>query len=97
MDRTGFVLYKKLIEWEQGGKLEYRDSLVVLDGKPIKAYRFQKNYYFMGGDNGMNSQDSRYWGMLPEEYIVGKAALIWKSIDPNTGKFRWDRFLKRIR
>lgn len=62
----------------------------------INGYRLRKNYYFMAGDNGMNSQDSRYWGMLPEEYIVGKAWIIWKSVDPYTDKFRWDRFLKVI-
>ena len=75
MNRTNFVLYKKLIEWEQQGTLEYKDSTSFLNGKPIDGYRFLKNYYFMAGDNGMNSQDSRYWGMLPEEYIVGKAWL----------------------
>lgn len=49
----------------------------------------------MAGDKGENSQDSRYWGgLLPEEYIVGKATFIWKSVDPYTGKYRWERFLK---
>ncbi|WP_347396211.1 S26 family signal peptidase, partial [Parabacteroides leei] len=96
MNRTNFVLCKKLIEWEQQKKLEYRDSTVFLNGIPISSYRFQKNYYFMAGDNGINSQDSRYWGLLPEEYIVGKAWIIWKSVDPYTGKFRWDRFMKVI-
>lgn len=96
MNRTNFVLYKKLIEWEQQGTLEYKDSTSFLNEKPIDGYRFLKNYYFMAGDNGMNSQDSRYWGMLPEEYIVGKPWFIWKSVDPYTGKFRWERFLKVI-
>ena len=96
MNRTNFVLYKKLIEWEQQGTLEYKDSTSFLNGKPIDGYRFLKNYYFMAGDNGMNSQDSRYWGMLPEEYIVGKAWIIWKSVDPYTEKFRWERFMKII-
>ena len=50
----------------------------------------------MAGDKGENSQDSRYWGLLPEEYIVGKAAFIWKSVDPYTGKFRCERFFKTI-
>lgn len=96
MNRRNGILYKKLIEWEQRATLEYRDSTVYLNGKPIEGYRFLKNYYFMAGDNGINSQDSRYWGMLPEEYIVGKAWIIWKSIDPYTDKFRWERFLKVI-
>ena len=96
MDRTNYALYRKLIAWEQKTEIEYRDSTAYLNGKPMQEYHFQKNYYFMAGDKGMNSQDSRYWGLLPEEYIVGKATFIWKSVDPYTGKFRWDRFLKKI-
>ena len=53
-------------------------------------------YIPKAGDKGMNSQDSRYWGLLPEEYIVGKAAFVWKSVDPYTGEFRWKRFMKKI-
>lgn len=96
LNRTNFQLYKKPIEWEQQRKLEFKDSLVFLNGSSINGYRFRKNYYFMAGDNGMNSQDSRYWGLLPEEYIVGKAWIIWKSVDPYTNEFRWDRFMKVI-
>jgi signal peptidase I len=96
MNRTHYVLYKKLIEWEQKAALSYRDSIVYLNGKPLDSYQFQKNYYFMAGDRVEDSQDSRYWGLLPEEYIVGKAWIIWKSVDPYTGKFKWGRFLKKI-
>ncbi|MBC8603071.1 signal peptidase I [Parabacteroides acidifaciens] len=96
IDRKNYLLYHKLIAWEQKTKIEYKDSTVFLNGKPIKDYCFQKNYYFMAGDKGENSQDSRYWGLLPEEYIVGKATFIWKSVNPYTGKFRWERFLKTI-
>ncbi|WP_075965887.1 signal peptidase I [Parabacteroides massiliensis] len=96
MNRTNYALYRKLIAYEQKTVIEYRDSTVYLNGKPMQDYCFQKNYYFMAGDKGMNSQDSRYWGLLPEEYIVGKAAFIWKSADPYTGRFRWDRFMKKI-
>ena len=96
LNQTNCRLYRKLIEWEQQGSLQYKDSMTFLNGKPIYGYRFQENYYFMAGDKGLNSQDSRYWGLLPEEYIVGKAWIIWKSVDPYTDKFRWDRFLKII-
>ena len=96
LDQTNYRLYKKLIEWEQQGELQFKDSTAFLKGNPVNGYRFRKNYYFMAGDNGMNSQDSRYWGLLPEEYIVGKAWIIWKSVDPYTDKFRWNRFLKVI-
>ena len=96
LDHTNFLLYKKVIEWEQQTNIQCKDSTFFLNGKPINGYHFQKNYYFMAGDNGMNSQDSRYWGLLPEEYIVGKAWIIWKSIDPYTEKFQWKRFFKVI-
>ena len=96
MTREHFVLYRNLIEWEQGKSLSYQDSTICLDGEPITNYCFQKNYYFMAGDKSVNSKDSRYWGLLPEDYIVGKATFIWKSIDPFSGEFRWERFFKPI-
>jgi signal peptidase I len=94
LNRTRYLLYKKLIEWEQKAALEYRDSVVYLDNQAMASYRFQKNCYFVAGDY---AEDSRYWGLLPEEYIVGKAWMIWRSIDPRTGKFRKERFLKAVR
>lgn len=51
----------------------------------------------MGGDQVTDSRDSRYWGLLPEEYIVGKALFIWKSTEPYRDEIRWKRFFKRIR
>lgn len=96
MNRTNYVIYKKLIEWEQKETLIYNDSTVFLNNRKITGYRFQQSYYFMAGDNGIDSQDSRYWGLLPEDFIVGKAWLIWKSVDDYTGNIRWDRILKFI-
>ena len=96
MNREAFVLYKKLIEWEQQTALHYMDSVVYLGQEQITEYCFNKNYYFVAGDKVEDSQDSRYWGLLPEEYIVGKAWIIWKSVDPYVGKFKWERFLKKI-
>lgn len=90
-------LYWNLIKWEQKQKVTRNKNKIYLDGKQIQTYRFTKNYYFMGGDNVINSQDSRYWGMLPEEFIVGKAWIIWKSIHMNNNKMNWERVLKRIR
>lgn len=89
-------LYGNLMKWEQKQRLTINKNKVYLDGKPIHTYRFNKNYYFMGGDNVINSQDSRYWGMLPEEFIVGKAWVVWKSIDMDSKKINWQRILKRI-
>ena len=62
----------------------------------IRNYRFKENYYFMTGDKVMNSQDSRYWGLLPEPFIVGKAVRVWKSVDRGTDEIRWKRILKQI-
>lgn len=96
LDRNRYCLYRRLIEWEQKGILTCRNSAVYLDNRRLGGYRFRKNYYFMAGDRGENSRDSRYWGLLPEDYIVGKVWMIWRSADPLTGKYRWDRFLKVI-
>ena len=96
MDRKHFLLYKKLIEWEQNTSLECKDSFVYMNGILLESYTFQKNYYFMGGDCVDNSIDSRYWGLLPEEYIVGKVSCILYSLSPFVHHFRWNRFLKFI-
>ena len=96
MNRTGGVLYRKLIEWEQGKKMYVKGDTVLLNDSVITSYQFRKNYYFVAGDHGENSQDSRYWGLLPEEYIVGVASRIWKSEDSYTGDICWDRVWKRI-
>lgn len=86
MNRENISIYRKLIEWETGQKLDPR----------IVSYTFQKNYYFVAGDRIEDSQDSRYWGLLPEEFIVGKATFIWRSMNPQTRGGRWDRICSRI-
>lgn len=80
------LLYRKLIAWERQTPEPVR---------PGDVYQFTHNYYFMAGDLVENSQDSRYWGLLPEDFIVGKAFFIWKSKMPG-GSFKWDRFFKII-
>ena len=96
MDSTAVKFYRNLIEWEQKKRLTYQGKEVFLGDSLIREYRFRENYYFMGGDYMENSKDSRYWGLLPEPYIVGVATRIWKSVDKSTGKMRWDRVMKRI-
>ena len=66
-------LYQMLLEWELGRKLEYdwQAEKVLAGNKPIRHHKWEHNYYFMAGDNVMDSNDSRYWGLVPEEYIVG--------------------------
>ena len=96
MDSTAVKLYRKLIEWEQKKHMTREGNKVYLGDSLIREYRFQENYYFMGGDNMENSKDSRYWGLLPEPYIVGVATRIWKSVDKYTDEVRWDRVMKQI-
>ena len=90
------LVYRKAIEWEQRKKLHIRGDSICLGDSLIREYNFGKNYYFTAGDNVLSSQDSRYWGLLPEEYIVGKATRIFRSVNKHTGKERWNRFLKKI-
>lgn len=96
IDRKNIPLYKNLIEYETQQQIQVRDSQVFLGNKQIQAYTFRQNYYFMSGDYVTDSKDSRYWGLLPEDHIVGKAFTIWKSKDENTGKYRFNRFFKSI-
>jgi len=88
MDAKNRLLYRNLIRYETGKK-EIPDELPY--------YIFQQNYYFMAGDYVFDSKDSRYWGLLPEEHIIGKVACVWNSKDLHTGKSHWNRFLKKVR
>lgn len=96
MDSTACLLYHTLISWEQKRPL-HTDSLgrVLLGDSLISRYTFRENYYFVGGDKARNSQDSRYWGLLPEPYIVGRAWRVWWSVDAD-GRTRWRRVMKRV-
>lgn len=96
VDAINAVLYRRVIEWEQNKKLYNDGGNIMLGDSLITEYTFTKNYYFVGGDNVSYSQDSRYWGLLPEEYIVGKATRIWKSVDLREDTIRWNRMWKLI-
>lgn len=72
------------------------DSTCTLGGKTITEYTFEMDYYWMMGDNRDNSADSRYWGFVPEDHIVGTPLFTWMSIDQETGEWRKDRFLKLV-
>lgn len=98
MDSLTWLLYRQLISWEQKKSLVLNEEGQVLLGDSlISDYSFCENYYFVGGDNALYSQDSRYWGLLPEPFIVGRVWLVWKSVNPNTEKIRWERIFKRIK
>ena len=96
LDTLNYRIYKNLIEYETDRQLSVHDGLVYLDDELISNYTFRLNYYFMAGDYLFDSRDSRYWGLLPEDCIIGKAILVWRSTDLQSGKIRWNRFFKKI-
>ena len=92
-------LYERIITSYEGNELEVRDGSIYINGEEAQSYTFRQDYYFMMGDNRHNSLDSRYWGFVPEDHIVGKPAVIWLSIDGNRkfpNNIRWRRFFKFV-
>ena len=92
-------LYERIITSYEGHALEVKDGVIYIDGEEAHSYTFAQDYYFMMGDNRHNSLDSRYWGFVPEDHIVGKPAVIWLSIDRNRkfpNNIRWRRFFKFV-
>ena len=96
LDTLNVLLYKNLIEYETDKTLTVCDGKVFFNNERVSDYTFRFNYYFMAGDFIFDSQDSRYWGLLPEDCIIGKVVFVWKSIEQHTGKIRWNRFFKKI-
>ena len=93
-------LYRRIIEAYEGHRLEVEGDAILIDGAPAEEYTFAMDYYWMMGDNRHNSADSRFWGFVPEDHIVGKASFVWLSLD-NEGSFpgniRWNRLFKKVR
>ena len=87
------IRYKRSISVYENNKFEERNGKYFINDKEESTYTFKMNYYWMMGDNRHNSLDSRFWGFVPEDHIVGKASLIWFSWD---GGPRWKRIFKKI-
>ena len=96
LNEWNYEFYKRVIEWETGDKMTRADGKYCLDGKEILHYPVRNNYYFVAGDNVFDSRDSRYWGLLQEEYIVGTVPFILYSKDRQNGKWRWNRLFKSL-
>ena len=93
-------IYERPIRVYEGNSLEVRGGKIFINGKAADSYTFKMDYYWMQGDNRDNSADSRFWGFVPEDHIVGKPLFIWISLDPDyglfDGKMRWSRFFKWV-
>ncbi len=92
-------IYERPIKVYEGNELDVRDGKIFINGKEAKSYTFKMDYYWMQGDNRHNSADSRYWGFVPEDHIVGKPIFIWWSSDPDRSGFsgiRWNRLFRMV-
>jgi signal peptidase I len=102
LDERNLALYNRCIRNYENNTLEVKpDGTVLINGKPATSYTFKYDYYFMMGDNRHNSLDSRAWGFVPEDHIVGKPILIWLSLDKDRGLFnggiRWKRMFRFVK
>jgi signal peptidase I len=101
LDERNLALYNRCIRNYEHNTLETApDGQILLNGKPETTYTFRYDYYFMMGDNRHNSADSRSWGFVPEDHIVGKPILIWLSLDKDrsllNGGIRWKRMFRTV-
>jgi signal peptidase I len=89
-------LYKKVIEEYEHNELKVIGNEIRINGAPVTSYTFKQDYYFMMGDNRHNSEDSRFWGFVPEDHIVGKPVFIFMSWDGVNKKIRWERMFTTV-
>ncbi len=94
-------LYSRIINAYELNSLEVKDGKILINGKVATSYTFKLDYYWMMGDNRHNSADSRFWGFVPVDHIVGKAVFVWLSLDNNKslfdGKIRWSKLFRTIK
>ena len=97
LSEENLPLYERIIKNYEGNELKVADGVIYINGEPATEYTFKMDYYFMMGDNRHCSADSRYWGFVPEDHIVGTPSFVWLSLDkykPFPSNIRWDRMFK---
>lgn len=98
LDSTNLAIYKRAIEVYEHNKFEEKNGKIYINNVQTDKYTFKMDYYWMMGDNRHKSSDSRYWGFVPEDHIVGRPVFVWLSLNKDkslfNGKIRWDRFFK---
>jgi signal peptidase I len=95
IDSNNIAIYDRIIRVYEENTMDIKNGQIYINNKPADSYTFKMNYYWMMGDNRDNSLDSRYWGFVPEDHVVGKAWLIWMSY--GKGSIRWSRLFKAIK
>jgi signal peptidase I len=100
INTRNLCLYERIISYYEHNKLEVKGDQIYINGNLTDEYTFKMDYYWMMGDNRDSSLDSRYWGYVPEDHIVGKPKFIWLSIDKNKkflDRVRWERMFKIVK
>ena len=93
------AVYERPIKVYEHNDLQIKEGKIYINGKEADSYTFKMDYYWMMGDNRHNSADSRYWGFVPEDHVVGKPIFIWWSSDPDRSGFggiRWQRLFRFV-
>jgi signal peptidase I len=100
LNDKNLAIYSRCIINYEGNTLERKGNQILINGSPATNYTFKYDYYFMMGDNRHKSADSRSWGFVPEDHIVGKPILIWFSTDKDrnllNGGIRWKRLFRTV-
>lgn len=97
LSSANIALYRRVIANYEGNQFEEKNGKFYINGKETTSFTFQMDYYWLMGDNRHNSLDSRYWGFVPEDHVVGKASFVWLSFKESLFNIRWSRLLRSVK